>query len=588
MASACALEWVPDSLYNTAVSAIVASYSRHRRELKSLPENVQFDIYYKLYNKGRLCQLGMEFSDLDTFAKVLKVIDKRHLLHHCFQALMDHGVRISEVLADCFSSQYTPETCIVPCNREKAIGLGFSLGGFLSDAGWFFDSEKVYRSCLQLCQMNIMQACRYRALECCVRLLHVQNANCKYKEADHTYKEALRICELAEQEAPINKASLYTECCALLFAESQYDEAYGFCQTAVTELTDNLHPKAIVDVLRQCSKACVVKREFDKAGILIRHAVHYAREHFGSHHPKYSDALLDFGFFLLNVDSINAAVQVYQMALDIRQSVFGGNNLHVAIANEDLAYASYVLEYSSGRFDAAKDHAEKAIDVLTHILPADHLLLSSSKRVKALILEEIAIDSHNKELESQMLHNAQELHLQSLELAKKAFGENNVQTAKHYGNLGRLYQSMQKFEIAEEMHLKAIEIKERLLGSEDYEVALSVGHLASLYNYDMEKYDEAEQLYLRSIAIGKKLFGEGYSGLEYDYRGLLRLYRTVENEDAAGRYAVILQQWNQIRDRDNAAQVKPLDFHLDSSISALVTSWTENNSCVAMADDFLK
>lgn len=65
----------------------------------------------------------------------------------------------------------------------------------------------------------------------------------------------------------------------------------------------------------------------------------------------------------------------------------------------------------------------------------------------ALILEEIAIDSHNKELEAQMLHNAQELHLQSLELAKKAFGENNVQTAKHYGNLGRLYQSMQKFKV---------------------------------------------------------------------------------------------------------------------------------------------
>ena len=48
MASACALEWVPDSLYNMAVSATVTSYSRHRRELKLLPENVQFDIYYKV------------------------------------------------------------------------------------------------------------------------------------------------------------------------------------------------------------------------------------------------------------------------------------------------------------------------------------------------------------------------------------------------------------------------------------------------------------------------------------------------------------------------------------------------------------
>lgn len=48
MASACVLEWVPDSLYNTAVSAIVAQYSKYRKELKSLPENVQFDVYYKV------------------------------------------------------------------------------------------------------------------------------------------------------------------------------------------------------------------------------------------------------------------------------------------------------------------------------------------------------------------------------------------------------------------------------------------------------------------------------------------------------------------------------------------------------------
>ena len=42
----------------------------------------------------------------------------------------------------------------------------------------------------------------------------------------------------------------------------------------------------------------------------------------------------------------------------------------------------------------------------------------------------------------------------------------------------------------------------------------------------MQQYDKAEQLYFRSIEIGKKLFGDGYSGLEYDYRGLLKLYHS--------------------------------------------------------------
>ena len=67
--------------------------------------------------------------------------------------------------------------------------------------------------------------------------------------------------------------------------------------------------------------------------------------------------------------------------------------------------------------------------------------------VTALILEEIAIDSHQKDTEDKLLTEAQDLHLQSLALARKAFGENNVQTAKHYGNLGRLYQSMHMFEV---------------------------------------------------------------------------------------------------------------------------------------------
>nr|XP_006138700.1 amyloid protein-binding protein 2-like [Pelodiscus sinensis] len=108
---------------------------------------------------------------------------------------------------------------------------------------------------------------------------------------------------------------------------------------------------------------------------------------------------------------------------------------------------------------------------------------------------------------------------------------------------------MRKFKEAEEMHIKAIQIKEQLLGQEDYEVALSVGHLASLYNYDMNQYENAEKLYLRSIAIGKKLFGEGYSGLEYDYRGLIKLYNSIGNYEKVFEYHNILASWNRLRDR---------------------------------------
>ncbi|KAF3847249.1 hypothetical protein F7725_020277 [Dissostichus mawsoni] len=549
--AAVELEWIPETLYNTAISAVVDNYSRSRRDIRSLPENIQFDVYYKLYQQGRLCQLGGEFCELEVFAKVLRASDKRHLLHHCFQALMDHGVKVASVLANSFSRRCSYIAESDAHVKEKAIQFGFVLGGFLSDAGWYGDAEKVFLSCLQLCTLQSEVLHCFRAVECCVRLLHVRNGNCKYHLGEETFKLAQSYMDkLAKHGHQANKAALYGELCALLFAKSHYDEAYRWCIEAMKEITPGLPVKVVVDVLRQASKACVVKREFRKAEQLIKHAVFLAREHFGHKHPKYSDTLLDYGFYLLNVDNICQSVAIYQVrgrisninvcmfayylylinalsqtALDIRQSVFGGKNIHVATAHEDLAYSSYVHQYSSGKFDNALFHAERAIDIITHILPEDHLLLASSKRVKALILEEIAIDCHNKETEERLLQEAHDLHLSSLQLAKKAFGEFNVQTAKHYGNLGRLYQSMRKFKEAEEMHIKAIQIKEQLLGHEDYEVALSVG---------------------------KKLFGEGYSGLEYDYRGLIKLYNSVGNYEKVFEYHNVLSNWNRLRDRQFA------------------------------------
>lgn len=53
--AAVELEWIPETLYNTAISAVVDNYIRSRRDIRSLPENIQFDVYYKV----RLtCSLG--------------------------------------------------------------------------------------------------------------------------------------------------------------------------------------------------------------------------------------------------------------------------------------------------------------------------------------------------------------------------------------------------------------------------------------------------------------------------------------------------------------------------------------------------
>ena len=58
----------------------------------------------------------------------LSISISRHLLHHCFQALMDHGVRVSEILSETFSTQLAVPLTSQELATEKIIQLGFSLG----------------------------------------------------------------------------------------------------------------------------------------------------------------------------------------------------------------------------------------------------------------------------------------------------------------------------------------------------------------------------------------------------------------------------------------------------------------------------
>jgi hypothetical protein len=104
------------------------------------------------------------------------------------------------------------------------------------------------------------------------------------------------------------------------------------------------------------------------------------------------------------------------------------NNIHLAIACEEMSYACYVLNYQSGKFLEAKRFIQKSKNILKTLLPPDHLLLSSSKRVEALILEEIALEkfSESKEAKESLLEEAHQLQQESLKIAILTYGEDSL------------------------------------------------------------------------------------------------------------------------------------------------------------------
>ncbi|XP_041978890.1 amyloid protein-binding protein 2 isoform X2 [Aricia agestis] len=601
--SSVRIKRIPDNLYEVCLSNLVyylQKFKCDRNELHTLPDTILMDVYYKMLQERKLCILGAELSELETFERLLRFSGNQLPLLQCFQAVIEHGSMLSKELARAYLARADSAA-----PRRPLIQLGLRLGGFLNEAGWYPDAERVLTRCLELCRAQPPSTYYKRlTLECCHRLLHTQSAYCCFPAALQTYSLSLQLLGIPDDAAaplpaaPVAAATscdaatqtddtddrvelspamahnsagcgvwgaralvvrLLKEFSALFFVLCDYSAAHAWSMRALHMLTPDIPVRIRGECVRGASRACVVKRRFGAAGLLARQGVALASAHAPAH-PRRAHALLDLAFYLLNVDAIKRSVCVYEEALAHLRRVYGRASLHVATAQEDLAYALYVLEYSSGRFYKARDHAERAIRIIENLVPRDHLLLASAKRVKALILEEIALDTpagQNMQ-EPSLLEESEALHRAALELSIMAFGEKNVQTAKHYGNLGRLYQSMQKFQDAEMMHLKAIAIKEELLGPEDYEVGLSVGHLASLYNYHMNMHRAAEKLYLRSIAISLKLFGERYSGLEYDYRGLVYVFTQLKEHDRAWHYNLQLQHWHDLREQSKTEQQPPL------------------------------
>jgi cytochrome c-type biogenesis protein CcmH/NrfG len=51
--------------------------------------------------------------------------------------------------------------------------------------------------------------------------------------------------------------------------------------------------------------------------VLVNEAVLLAREVFGEKHPKYADALIDLGRYLVNRDRTSKSMQAYEKALKV-------------------------------------------------------------------------------------------------------------------------------------------------------------------------------------------------------------------------------------------------------------------------------
>ncbi|CAG5090757.1 Oidioi.mRNA.OKI2018_I69.PAR.g12712.t1.cds [Oikopleura dioica] len=506
------------------------------------------------------------FTQKDIFQRLLREYD-RFKLHTIVQEFFNAYIFFSRV--DFLITKSVVETGCrngIPPRDQEHLRYILDVADFMAEAGWYRQSAMLLNEIL----MRLPQSKGLSVVVKCLRTMtdsvhhlwvRVQNRLVYSYVMEGDIKEAktmLSLIVLARNFPADLRAEYYGNISGIFYAEGNFQQALKFAITAfcVAHIGEgSVSRRTYIEVLRYLSRSLAVTRNFSKALVFSRLCLYHAAQF----EHKFADALLNHAYCLMQDDRNHEANLFYQKAKVLRERQFGRyNSVQLASVYEDLSYSCYVKKYRVGNFIEARHYIRKSMSIYQDILPKDHLQLSSAKRVLALIIEEEALDIpvlHHLQIEEQKLkilkterlEEAHKLQKESLEVARRTFGEYSVLTAKHLGNLGRLYQSMKHFEDAESLHKKAIEIKTKILGDDDPEVAVSLGHLASLYNYDMKKYKMAEKLYLKGIEICKKHHGGLYSGLEYDYTGLINVYLNLGDEEKHQQYVFLLGDWKDQR-----------------------------------------
>lgn len=145
-----------------------------------------------------------------------------------------------------------------------------------------------------------------------------------------------------------------------------------------------------------------------------------------------------------------------------------------------------------GRRDQAEPYLKEAREIYAAHLPEDdpkHLYL---KNVYACLLTHIG-----------QYEEAEPLYLEVIKQRTIALGENSVDVAFTYNDLGFHYKSMSRFDEAEKMFVKCLEIRQKVLGADDLEVAMVHEDLSWMFR-EAGDFASAKKQLESALAIRKK------------------------------------------------------------------------------------
>lgn len=120
-------------------------------------------------------------------------------------------------------------------------------------------------------------------------------------------------------------------------------------------------------------------------------------------------------------------------------------------------------------------------------------------------------------------------------LARAYAGSKTHNLSICYNNLGRAYQSLEKYKEAMEFYNKSLQIRIEILGKNHLDVATVYNNIGDQYQ-EQGLYDKSLENHLEAIKIRKHLVGENHIDTGYSYHNIAMVYASKRDYDKALEY----------------------------------------------------
>jgi CHAT domain-containing protein/tetratricopeptide (TPR) repeat protein len=323
--------------------------------------------------------------------------------------------------------------------------------------------------------------------------------NCQHRgkvaQAEPLYRRALEIRRREFGDAHRLTGDSYTGLGTNLYSQGKNAEAEALFLKAL-EICRRLFPEAHPSTAMSYNNLAVAKLALGKAveaEPLCRKSLEIWRQVRGDEHPETASAYNNVGMVLVEQGRSAEAEPYYQRALAIRRRRLGENHPDTGTIYHNLGG----ILFAQGKYAEAESVVERAVSIWQRALGPDHPLTDVGREHLAVLLAE-----DGKHAEAEPLYRTVLAH----NLKQRINGEDNLDTARIYNNLGRSLIFQEKHAEANESFQKALAIWRRLLGENHRHVSLGYFNLG--YNLDAwGKHNEAEAFHRKSLAMRTSLLG---------------------------------------------------------------------------------